>query len=131
MLEISAVDPRQGAVFYTLSQDETSHPRFVRRTYECLQCHSSSLTRGVPGHLVRSVYPAPDGRMILKAGTYLTDHTSPLPERWGGWYVTGKHGAQRHLGNLLVRSSDVPESSRTIPARTSRIWAAGSRSAPT
>ncbi len=109
VVEISAVDPRQGAVFYTLDQEETARPRFVRRTYECLQCHSSSLTRGVPGHLVRSVYPAPDGRPILKAGTFLTDHTSPLKERWGGWYVTGRHGAQRHLGNLLVRGADDPE----------------------
>jgi len=47
--------------------------------------------------------------MILKAGTFLTDHRSPLVERWGGWYVTGRHGAQRHLGNLLVRNLDVPE----------------------
>lgn len=109
VVEIAAVDPRQGAVFYTLDQKETEHPRFLRRTYECLQCHSSSLTRGVPGHLVRSVYPAPDGRPILNAGTFLTDHTSPLKERWGGWYVTGQHGAQRHLGNLLVRSAEGPE----------------------
>jgi hypothetical protein len=26
-----------------------------------------------------------------------------MKERWGGWYVTGTHGAQRHLGNMLVR----------------------------
>jgi hypothetical protein len=25
--------------------------------------------------------------------------TSPLQERWGGWYVTGSHGAMRHMGN--------------------------------
>jgi len=24
----------------------------------------------------------------------------PRADRWGGWYVTGRHGDQRHLGNL-------------------------------
>ena len=106
VLEFSAVDPRQGAIFYTLSQKKTPRPKFVRHTHKCLQCHSSSLARGVPGHIVRSVLPAPDGQPVLSAGTFLTDHKSPLTERWGGWYVTGKHGEQRHLGNLLVRGSD-------------------------
>lgn len=108
VLELSTVDPELGANFYTLSQDEDDRPQFQRHTYECLQCHGSTMTKGVPGHLVRSVYTAPDGQPILRAGTYLTDHTSPLAERWGGWYVSGKHGAQRHLGNLLVRADDDP-----------------------
>src|SRR2546430_12318055 len=30
-----------------------------------------------------------------------TDH-SPWSERWGGWYVTGTHGDQPHMGNLLA-----------------------------
>ena len=29
----------------------------------------------------------------------MTDHRTPFSERWGGWYVTGTHGAQYHLGN--------------------------------
>jgi hypothetical protein len=103
VMEVSTVDPHLGANFYTLSQTELVRPKFQRQTHECLQCHGSTLTKGVPGHVVRSVYPAPDGQPILSQGTYLTDHSSPLTERWGGWYVTGQHGAQRHLGNLLVR----------------------------
>ena len=39
--------------------------------------------------------------MILPwLGNYTTDHRSPLAERWGGWYVTGRGG--RHLGNAPV-----------------------------
>ena len=109
VMELSAVDPNLGANFYTLSQREFAKPKFVRHTNTCLQCHGSTLTRGVPGHLVRSVYPDPDGQLILSAGTFLIDHSSPLKERWGGWYVTGRHGSQRHLGNLLVQESDDPE----------------------
>jgi hypothetical protein len=109
VMELSAVDPNLGANFYTLSQRESPEPKFVRHTDTCLQCHGSSLTRGVPGHLVRSVYTDPDGQLILSAGTFLTDHCSPLEQRWGGWYVTGRHGSQRHLGNLLVQESDDPQ----------------------
>jgi hypothetical protein len=32
-----------------------------------------------------------------------------VKDRWGGWYVTGTHGAQKHLGNLVIRGRDVEE----------------------
>lgn len=109
VLEISAVDDDLGAVFYTLDQDADATPRFVRQTDNCLICHGSSSTRGVPGHVVRSVYSDPQGLPILASGSYRTDHTSPFEQRWGGWYVTGTHGEQKHLGNLIVRGRDRPE----------------------
>ncbi len=109
VVEISSVDPQQGAIFYSLSQEQTDKPKFKRHTHRCLQCHSSTLTRGVPGHLVRSVYPDEDGCPILSAGTFLSDHTSPMEERWGGWYVTGQHGDQRHLGNAIIPDDEDPE----------------------
>jgi hypothetical protein len=102
VVEVSAVDPDRGAVFYSLDQRQTDKPRFVRRD-ECLQCHASPRTQGVPGHLVRSVYPDAEGLPLLQAGSFQTDHTSPFRERWGGWYVTGTHGMSRHMGNNWVR----------------------------
>ena len=33
----------------------------------------------------------------------MTDHRTPFEERWGGWYITGTHGALRHRGNVLAR----------------------------
>jgi hypothetical protein len=102
VMEISAVDPERGAMFYTLDQRPGGKPKFVRRD-ECLQCHASPRTLGVPGHLVRSVYPDSEGLPLLQAGSFLTDHTSPLRERWGGWYVTGTHGTLRHMGNQWVK----------------------------
>lgn len=103
VLEISAVDPQLGAVFYTLAQQRSDRPAPVGQLDSCTQCHVSPLTEGVPGHLVRSVYPDAQGQLILSAGSFRTTERSPLRERWGGWYVTGTHGRQRHLGNALFR----------------------------
>src|SRR5690606_10611510 len=33
----------------------------------------------------------------------LTTQRTPLRHRWGGWYVTGRHGDAVHLGNIVVR----------------------------
>ena len=106
VVELSTVDPQKGAIFYTIDQEQQKKPKFFRHTYQCTQCHSSSLTRGVPGHVVRSIYSSPDGTPILKAGSFHTDHSSKLKERWGGWYVTGTSGKQLHMGNLLMRKND-------------------------
>ena len=103
VLEISAVDPQLGTVFYTLDQDPLLAPNFRRQTDNCLICHGSSQTKEIPGHVVRSVFSDASGLPILSSGTYRIDHTSPIEKRWGGWYVTGTHGDQKHLGNLIVR----------------------------
>jgi hypothetical protein len=109
VLEVSVADPQLGTVFYTLDQRAEEPPRFVRQTDNCLICHASSQTRDTPGHLVRSVFVDAQGFPLLASGTYRTDHTSPFQQRWGGWYVTGTHGDQRHLGNLVVRERSVRE----------------------
>ena len=105
VLELSAADPALGGVFYTLSQDLVESPQIVRQHDNCLLCHGSSHTRGVPGHLVRSVYVDAGGLPALHLGTTRIDHSSPIEKRWGGWYVTGTHGHQKHLGNLVLTSS--------------------------
>jgi len=107
VLEISAVDPELGAVFYTLDQTDSSEARIQRQTDNCLICHSSSRTESVPGHLVRSLFVDAEGQPILSAGSYAVDHSTPLDRRWGGWYVTGTHGSQTHMGNHIVRGKDV------------------------
>ncbi len=33
-----------------------------------------------------------------------------MEERWGGWYVTGKHGSMRHMGNAVVTNASQPMS---------------------
>ena len=108
VLEVSAVDPQLGLVFYTLDQDGDEKPRFTRQTDNCLICHGSSQNEGLPGHLVRSLYVDGEGLPILSAGSHRIDHTSPLAERWGGWYVTGTSGRQKHMGNLICEGAGRP-----------------------
>jgi hypothetical protein len=105
VIEVSSVDPLKGSIFYTLDQNRNRKPKFTRRD-ECLQCHASPRTLGVPGHIVRSVYPGADGYPIFQAGGYNTDHRSPMKERWGGWYVTGTHANDLHMGNAFLADKD-------------------------
>jgi len=108
MIELAAHDPRQGVRFYTLAQRPVNRPVFVPGT-ECLRCHISEASLGVPGMMVRSLYTAPDGSTRLVYGGNSTDHRSPFPERYGGWYVTGDTGAAHHLGNVTMTPQDTPE----------------------
>jgi hypothetical protein len=103
VLEVASLDPKQGIIFYTLDQAAEGSPRFQRRDADCLQCHQSGTTLGVPGLLVRSVTPDHTGMPVTSAGGFVTDHNSPLKERWGGWYVTGTSGNQTHMGNAVLR----------------------------
>ncbi len=102
VLEIASVDARQGAIFYTLAQNPAEKPEILRDKGQCLTCHASSRTQGVPGFLVRSVFPDVNGQPHFGSGTFVNDHGSPFEQRWGGWYVTGTHGAMRHMGNTLA-----------------------------
>ncbi len=105
LIEITSMDPEKGAVFYTLENRVGKTPELVRRGEECLQCHASFYTDGWPGNLVRSVHPDPEGHPIQSARSVLVDSTTPLAERWGGWYVTGDLGRIEHRGNARVSSS--------------------------
>jgi hypothetical protein len=109
VMEISAADDVLGTAFYTIDQNDEAKPVPQRQTESCLLCHSSSANQGFPGHLVRSLFVDRKGDPQLASGSYRTDHTSPLAERWGGWYVTGTSGRQQHMGNMISHGSRRPE----------------------
>ena len=111
-IELAATDPQQGVVFYTFNQFRI--PEF-RRDEECLVCHVSAATLRVPGLAVGSVFPESDGEPSPKAPMLISDHRSPLDQRWGGWYVTGENVSIRHLGNRVVTDPNKPESLTTDP----------------
>jgi hypothetical protein len=109
VLEITAQDPQQGTIFYALEQRAGGKPRLTRRD-DCLTCHESYDTLGVPGMLLRSVYPARDGFVIRELGSYNVDHRVPFAHRWGGWFVNGKTDALSHLGNAAYKAENEAES---------------------
>ncbi len=104
LLEISSSDPKLGGVFYTLEQTKVGRPKFVR-TDQCLECHASAKTMGVPGHLVRSFATDENGAVDMTSGTSLVNHRTPIVDRWGGWYVTGDSGKQHHRGNVFGKAA--------------------------
>lgn len=106
VVEVASLDPKLGVVFYTLDQMRSPRPRFRLRTTECISCHVGPATLGVPGLLVRSVHPDRSGTPE-RSPSFLTDHRSPLSERWGGWYVSGMHGSQTHRGNVTYERGRV------------------------
>lgn len=100
LLEFSEVDPKLGAVFYTLEQTKSDRPKITRND-QCLECHASAKSMGVPGQLLRSFEVDSSGVVDLQSGTSQVDDRTPFAERWGGWYVTGQHGTMTHRGNLF------------------------------
>jgi hypothetical protein len=112
ILEIAAQDRTQGVVFYQLEQRQAASPR-LERNNDCLACHLSWETLGVPGLMIESVHPLPDE--ISYVNGYNTVHASPLDQRWGGWWVTGNHGGARHMGNIPVMPEDKGKSKLANP----------------
>jgi hypothetical protein len=98
-IELAAVDPVKGVVFYSLDARKTERPRFVR-SEGCLHCHQGPATLGVPGVYVGSVATSPSGRADFRLGSIVSDHRTPFAERWGGWYVDGATG-ETHRGNVV------------------------------
>lgn len=110
LIEVAVTDPKLGMVFYTLDQEKSEKPAFENQSASCLTCHGTARTRNVPGLQVRSVIPDLKGEPVIAAGSFRSDHTSPIDKRWGGWYVTGSHGSEKHLGNLKLSDSKKPKS---------------------
>jgi hypothetical protein len=107
ILEVEAVDPRQGIIFYALEQKPADAPQLVR-TDNCLACHLSWTTLGVPGLFVLSMQTVPEDKNAYASG-FASDHRTPFDTRWGGWYVTGSLGGLRHIGNTPVSTASTAD----------------------
>ena len=125
ILEIAAHDPRQGGVFYTLDQTQTAAPE-LKRSDNCLACHLSWDTLGVPGFFLMSTLTVPDDVHTYASG-FSSDHRRNFDERWGGWYVTGNIGSLVHMGNVPVSATSTPAraAARTLTSLDAGFDAAG------
>lgn len=104
VLEIASMDPVLGPVFHTLGRGSGGEPELRREDSRCLRCHDSlTMTGGgVPRLLLGSGYIGKQGELVSHEAWILMRPWTPLRNRWGGWYVTGTHGEQVHLGNIVV-----------------------------
>lgn len=124
MIEVAAQDPAFGVAFYVLPQTPMPTPLLIPES-RCTGCHYSAAAEGVPGFLLRSVPTAADGALMPWLGNATMDHRTPT-ERWGGWYVTGRTGSQKHLGNLVLsdrRAQELPpwSESQTLASLAGRF----------
>ncbi len=120
-VELASHDPRLGLVFYALDQSPVHHQErsasatpvspFTHRQ-DCLYCHMTSVTLGVPGMLLRSVSVSSSGVPLEHAPQYNTDIRVPFEKLWGGWYVTGNSGPSANMGNFVADDDSHPESIR-------------------
>lgn len=101
LIEIAVADPVEGTQFYMLPQSGENAGRLLQQQDNCLRCHHGGRTEGVAGHIAQSVIVGKAGEPRGIATNNRIDHTTPLAERWGGWYVTGTHSNVVHLGNYL------------------------------
>ena len=118
LLEVAAQDPKLGPIFYALDQQPAELPQFTR-SEECLVCHRSWETLAVPGLFVLTTFPPLTKNGYASGG--VTDQRTPLSERWAGWYVTGRPGRNRHMGNKLVPTRGDTSATIAIDSLEGRI----------
>lgn len=106
VFELSALDPKQGVMFYSLNMSRAAKPSFGRREV-CLQCHQGGQTLGIPGLVISSQY-IPKGAEVEHArGGFVTDDRTPIEDRWGGWFVGGTV-PQKNRGVPLAAGTPPP-----------------------
>lgn len=114
-IEIITHDQALGMVFYLVDLGQKDKARMISRDANvCLACHGTQRTESVPGVLVRSVHPDEAGHLLLALGAEHIDYRTPIPHRWGGYYVTG-HSSLPHLGNRIYQETDTREETRSTP----------------
>lgn len=112
LVEVVGIDPILGPIFYALNpsalrtNSSASSTHVLTRDADCLRCHGGTFVRGIPGLLARSVFPDAEGEPLLRYGSEVVDFRTAFTNRWGGWYVTGQHGAALHRGNVLAKEKN-------------------------
>lgn len=100
LIEISALGQDGETRFYTIPAAPSDAPS-PRQERGCGSCHATGGSPA-PGLVVSSVVALSSGA-VARTMTNASDARFPFADRWGGWYVTGRHGALRHSGNVAVK----------------------------
>jgi hypothetical protein len=105
-IEIISIDPDLGGIFYIFDVPKNERPLAIERSRRCMNCHSGSEAGYVPGLVIKSVVPGRRGGSLDAFRVDKTGHGIPLEERFGGWYLTGKHGLTNHWANAIGMEKD-------------------------
>jgi hypothetical protein len=105
-VEVVSLDPTLGGIYYIFDIPRGPGPMNIERSDRCMNCHAGEDTGHVPGIVIKSVVPGPTGGSLTAYRLEQTGHQIPLSERFGGWYVTGKHAQDPHWGNIIGQFSN-------------------------
>jgi hypothetical protein len=113
-IEVISLDPTLGSIFYIFDRLQPGRQPYVRRSTECMNCHSPRHMEHIPGLVVESVIPGMTGGGERAFRREQSGHAVPLADRFGGWHLTGAGEAMpHHWGNMLIlrrngEASEVP-----------------------
>ena len=113
--EVAVFDAKLGATFYVFEPHATKEEPLLARSGDCLLCHSRH--EHTPSLRTRSVFPDANGEPLSGSGSSNIAPSTPLAERWGGWYVTGTKAPFEHRGNLTGKKMDDFEGPSAQPTR--------------
>lgn len=113
--EVAVFDTKLGATFYVFEPHATKEEPLLARSGDCLLCHSRH--EHTPSLRTRSVFPDANGEPLSGSGSANIAPSTPLAERWGGWYVTGTKAPFEHRGNLTGKKMDDFEGPSAQPTR--------------
>lgn len=101
-IEVIAVDPERGGMFYIFDRLERGKVPRIQRSEKCMTCHATARMDEIPQLVVESVVPGATGGGEMAFRRDQHGHSVPLEDRFGGWMVTGAPQSLKHRGNLLV-----------------------------
>ena len=100
-VEIVSLDPALGGIYYIFDIPRRQGAALnVERSNRCMNCHGAADSGWVPGLVLSSVIPGPNGGSLVSWRQESLGHGVPLADRMGGWLVTGTGHWKGHHGNL-------------------------------
>jgi len=113
--EVTVFDAKLGTTFYLLDQHASKEEPLLERSGDCLLCHSRH--EHTPSLRTRSVFPDANGEPLSGSGGSNIAPSTPLAERWGGWYLTGTKAPFQHRANLTGKKVEDFEGPDAMPTR--------------
>ncbi len=108
-LEFTALGDDGRTRFYNMRIDGAEPGRIKQDENNCNACHTGVYPELVaPTLLIGNTLTLDTGQIAFAPWNSLTDGRTQIKDRWGGWYVTGRHGSMKHRGNVMAKYDKNP-----------------------